>query len=362
MNQYKKKEYQTGAINKKSTMPSTAKYNLLQKLAAIAMLSWVLIVCPVILSARENPSLPDARGRAHFIYHPKSKAMLLIDGYANYLDFPQNDVWKWDGIQWQAIKASGPDSRCGNAAALDKKSGNVVTFGGWGKGGPATDTRNDVWQFDGKGWRSIPTSFIDRHDHVKMVYADHLEAFVVYGGFNSKSQTFDSTTWLLKNGNFIALHLAGPGARGNAAFAYDSHRKKVVLFGGKGYNIPADLWEFDGRAWKQIPVHDIGMTTGMEMTYSDDMKMVIVHGHTGTWAWNGSNMKKIAGGGPDGSNIAFAYDPKRKVLVAYGGYNSDNSISSALWELKDGVWKNILDNGTWKRMNNGRYERRTAEK
>lgn len=40
---------------------------------------------PFLNLAQQNTTLPEGRGRAHFIYHPKSQTMLLIDGYANYL-------------------------------------------------------------------------------------------------------------------------------------------------------------------------------------------------------------------------------------------------------------------------------------
>jgi hypothetical protein len=317
---------------------------------------WLFIVCPLFISAQQNPFLPDARGRAHLIYHPQSKALLLIDGYTNHQDSAKNNVWKWDGKKWEEIIAVGPGSRCGNAAALNTITGNILTFGGWGRGGFENDTRNDVWQFDGKQWKNLPTNFIDKHDHHKMVFADHLNAFVIYGGRNSTTGIPDSTTWILKDGFFKALTIPGPGPRGNAGFAYDPLRKRVILFGGKRYDVAADLWEFDGQQWEQIPVPDIGMTTGQEMTYSEDLKMTIVHGNTGTWGWNGKTMTKIASGGPTGSNIALGYDPVRKVMMAYGGYGDKNTVSSALWELDEGQWKKISDNGNWKQVSRGKYE------
>ena len=56
---------------------------------------------PLFLLAQQNNLLPDARGRAHLIYHPKTKALLLFDGYNNHLDSTQNSVWKWDGKNWE---------------------------------------------------------------------------------------------------------------------------------------------------------------------------------------------------------------------------------------------------------------------
>lgn len=107
----------------------------------------------------------------------------------------------------------------------------------------------------------------------------------------------------------------------------------------------------------QIPVADIGITTGMQMTYSDDLQMTVVHAGSETWGWDGKIMTKVASGGPPGANIALGYDLNRKVVIAYGGINSDNSLSSALWELKKGHWTKVSDNGIWKNAGNGKYER-----
>ena len=44
-----------------------------------------------------------------------------------------NYIAKWDGKKWEVIIVDGPGSRCGNAAALNKKTGNIEIFGGWGR-------------------------------------------------------------------------------------------------------------------------------------------------------------------------------------------------------------------------------------
>ncbi len=94
------------------------------------------------------------------------------------------------------------------------------------------------------------------------------------------------------------------------------------------------------------------------MTYSADLKLVIVHGTNGeTWGWNGKTMTKLASGGPVESGVALAYDAKRKVIAAYGGFGPGNTASSSLWGLNGGKWKEISDNGTWMQVSIGKYER-----
>jgi tetratricopeptide (TPR) repeat protein len=316
------------------------------------------LLCSFGTKAQYNPTLPDARARAHLIYHPTLEALLLFDGYyASHFDSTQNNVWKWDGQQWKQIVTFGPGSRILNSAALNMGNGLVTLFAGWGKG-KLNDKRSDVWTFDGKNWSELQTNNTATRDHHKMTYMDHLSAFLVYGGFSADFKP-DTTTLLLKGDKFMTLKIKGPGARGNTAMAYDPMRKRAVLFGG---NFPSrskgDLWEFDGEKWEEILVDDIGVATGHAMTFSEVHGMVVIHGLNGTtWGWNGKRMERLATGGPLESGIALAYDPVRKVIAAFGGFGANRTASSSLWELQNEQWKKISDNGTWRQVSMDSYER-----
>jgi tetratricopeptide (TPR) repeat protein len=322
----------------------------------------LILVCSFQGTAQFNPSLPDARARAHLIYHPTHKALLLFDGYyAQHLDSTQNDVWKWGGRRWEKIQAFGPGSRILNSAALNFSENLVTFFAGWGKG-KLSDKKADVWTFDGKNWSEVETNNTKTRDHHKMVYMDHLAAFLVYGGFTADF-TPDTTTSLLCGKKFINLPIRGPGPRGNSAMAYDRLRRKVVLFGG---NFPSknkgDLWEFDGKSWEEIPVEDIGVATGHAMAYSELHEMVVIHGPDGTtWGWNGKKFKNLAIDGPVESGVALGYDPIRKVLAAFGGFGPHRTASSSLWELEKDKWKKVGDNGTWRQVTMDSYERMTDD-
>ncbi len=53
--------------------------------------------------------------------------------------------------------------------------------------------------------------------------------------------------------NWVEFVVAGPSARGGIpSMAYDTDRKKVVLFGGWNEAGPvSDIWEWDGTRWAQ---------------------------------------------------------------------------------------------------------------
>jgi len=101
------------------------------------------------------------------------------------------------------------------------------------------------------------------------------------------------------------LPLAGatqPTARRSPAMAYDSHRDRIVMVGGRinqsGSNIyPQETWEFDGRRWELIS-------------------------NTGPVAFGGYN---------DETNIAAYYDSQRQVTVAIESRQTNNTTYVHEW-------------------------------
>jgi hypothetical protein len=286
---------------------------------------------------------PAARGGS-FIYHPGSKAMLLI-GNEPIPDTIRKDVWKWDGKSWSRIEAFGPGwTDFSQGMALNRNTGTVVSFAGYDM---FDDPKTDTWIFDGHKWNKIITTSIGNRIHHAMVFADHLNAFVMYGGFNEDREN-DTLTWLLKDGKFIAMNIPGPGVRHLFSMAYDRSRKKVILYGGS--NGSNETWEFDGRRWTRIGnMEHPGNRQRHTMFYDDSRKMVILHGGDPrgsttetTWGWNGKNWEKITEGK---INVgAIGYDENRKVIVAYG---QDENSNWTVWELHGNRWNKIADYGKW---------------
>jgi hypothetical protein len=302
----------------------------------------------------QSDLMPDGRTSGLLVYHPPSKAMLLIDGYQFHTNAGQNDVWKWDGKQWQKLTASGPGSKSLSAGDLDPKSNSVFIFGGIGEG-TYDDLKKDLWSFDGKNWVQIPLNDIGTRDHHEMIYFEPLGGFILYGGLNEKRE-YDTTTWLIKNEKASSMNISGPGPRYHFSMAYDKGRKRLVLYGGGKDKARDTHWEFDGTRWRQFKlVTNPGKRIRHSLVYDEANRLILMHGgdDTGiTWGWNGNEWKKVAEGGPVADLIALGYDPIRKVVVAFGGSGPKSTLTSALWELKNFQWKKITDNGTWQWVNN----------
>ncbi|MBC7947422.1 MAG: tetratricopeptide repeat protein [Chitinophagaceae bacterium] len=305
----------------------------------------------------QTPDFPGVVEDAQLIYHAPSKAMLLLGGTPIIQDSVTSDVWKWNGQTWSRISASGPGARVFFNGTLDPGNHDIKLFAGTGLGREHFLMR-DLWSFNGKKWSSIPMNDIGTHDHHKMVYADHLNGFILYGG--NKDHVFDTTTWLLKDGKFTQLNVASPGIRYQSGMVYDKHRKKIVLYGGG--EKADELWEFDGKRWEKIVtvVHP-GIKLYHHMAYDESRKLVILHGgqinHNSqdptnlvpadTWTWNGNSWQKIAASRV--YSLALGYHPIRKSIIAYGFDENDVKASRnlGLWELKNNKWNKIADYGKW---------------
>jgi hypothetical protein len=323
------------------------------------LLSGILILLTFTLYA--IPPFPGPIDDPQFIYHPKSKAMLLVGGAPVIHDSLQSPAWKWNG-KWKKINAKGPGSRVFFQGGLNNKTGDIQCFAGAALG-RTNPTLDDLWSFDGKQWKQAATSGAGTRDHHKMVYADHLNAFVLYGGSNSNHQ-FDTATWIMRDGKFSAMHIPSPGVRYQFGMVYDKQRKKIVLYGGG--EKAGEHWEFDGARWERIvTATNPGIKLYHHMVYDENLRMVILHGGSvnhhpqdpvnlvapATWAWDGASWTKIAEANI--FSLAIGYHPLRKSILAYG-YNSGDASKPRrlqLWELKDRQWTMLEDYGEWNTIN-----------
>ncbi len=336
----------------------------------------LLVLALPILIANDDGGQPDARSSGNLIYSPKSKALLLFDGYTIHPPDGKNHVYSWDGKTWTKIEASGPDLKSLSTGAYNSKTKNIAIFGGIGSKGYES-LLGDTWEFDGRQWNQVHTNDIGTRDHCKMVYADHLEAYVMYGGQNGK-RVNDSSTWILKGEKWTEMNLSGPGGRFHFGMAYDNSRHKVVLYGG--YNqtgLQQDTWEFDGKDWKKMNVEGPGPRGRFSMTYDESRKMVVLYGgdvwkkkvdstidptgevwdiRSDTWGWDGVHWKKISDDGPARMMAALGYDPVRKKLVLFGGGDASEINYADTWEFDIDKWVRVANNRAVK-WNGKEYEK-----
>ena len=305
---------------------------------------------------------PGPRQSGALIYFPPLSSLVLLDGFVVH---PQqgNEAWSWNGREWRKTEAIGPDTKTLSSGDYDSDQKRLVMFGGIGSKGYES-LHGDTWAFDGVHWKKINTNTIGTRDHHKMVYLTHESAFLLYGGQDSLRK-FDSSTWILKNGQWQKMDLPGPGARFHFGMAYDKERKVVVLYGG--YNrdgLQQDTWEFDGQHWKEIKITGPGPRGRFAMSYDSDRKMVIMFGgdvwkkktadgevwdvRGDLWGFDGKAWQKLSGEGPARMMASLGYDPKRKVVVVFGGGGEAEQTFADTWEFANNKWSRKDNDGAWK--------------
>lgn len=160
----------------------------------------------------------------------------------------------------------------------------------------------------------------------------------------------ETVTWSEKAIN------SGPPDRYGHAMAYDVARKRVVLFGGKGFSDDlADTWEWDGTAWKQISVVGPSKRRFHSMAYFDDgtSSGVLLHGgqqgttkFPDTWLFDGTKWMQLSPAKSVGMRFghAMAYIASLKQVLLFGGIDGGNN-----W--KDETW--VFDGKTWAQVTTG---------
>jgi hypothetical protein len=139
-----------------------------------------------------------------------------------------------------------------------------------------------------------------------------------------------------------------PVARANASLAYIPGIGQAVLFGGRSSGgFLGDTWTWKAGCWTQSTSTGPSPRMGMAMAYDPARKIVIAFGgrtdtakqifSPETWAWNGVSWSLLSSGGPALELGWEAFDPSSgRVLL----YSSINGVPSTLtW---DGVKWNAL--------------------
>jgi hypothetical protein len=239
-----------------------------------------------------------------------------------------------------------PSKRAHHAMAFDAKRGEVVLYGGSTAAADDSSTIfDDLWSWNGKRWTRIATTGLPRSSH-RLVYDPTRQQVLLLGGFAGQQpfgevRTFDGKGWDLLNDNpALATLLADP------AVAYDTRRKRIVLFGGlkPDRTVSGETWEFDGNEWSQLSATGPGPLQSPAMVYDEARGVTLLFGGRNdtralnghTWQWDGAAWRQISTDGPPPRiSAGLAYDAKRKQAVMFGGLGSSGMLADTwIWDGK----------------------------
>lgn len=253
------------------------------------------------------------------------------------------------GLNWRRVNtANSPGHLIGQAAAYDSGRGVAVLFGG-NNPFTSTDFSSDTWELTGTSWsKANPPLRPHRRRGSALAYDSARGVCVLFGGgtnifgheipFNDTWE-WDGTVWTERRSNNPSAG-DGPPPLDFPLMTYDSHRKRAVLIAGserRGNKVdPADrTWEWDGQVWtahlsKPAPVP----RSGTAMVYDSARRVVLLFGGRGgrplgdTWTWDGVAWKLVTTGGTVArEDHAMAFDERRKVVVLFSGATDLGSVS-----------------------------------
>ena len=254
-----------------------------------------------------STSGPSARNSAILAFDSKRQKAILQGGRT--ADGLRDDTWEWDGTRWTERAITGPGLRLHHSGAYDPRRGRLVIYGGLQPVDKTVRPLTDTWEYDGETWTRRDTVGVDVF--VSSMTFDPGRGQVVLLGVEGMTEqegvrktamwTWDGTRWSRVTAGFGEpalspmppltptaaglLLLDGAIVQGNTAFtwlwhgdrwtradaappvpqrvshalAYDSRRKRVVMFGGHSGFGPGrtgemfgDTWEWSGERWERV--------------------------------------------------------------------------------------------------------------
>jgi len=236
------------------------------------------------------------------VYDPERKELISFGGYkpgTGSLD----ETWTFSGAQWDKQEIDGPSARSSCPITYDKKRQEVILFSGC----TSRPYLSDTYRLTKSGWEKIPVEGPPGVCRGALFFDEVRETVVLFGGAITegnewiRSDVFwewDGTSW-----SEIIVETK-PSGRSNILMAYDSNRKRAVLFGGNTTDqVSSELWEWDGKEWLQIPTNG-DWPSAVEtfgITYHKRQKKVFLYGgRTGPaspvadfWSWDGTRWEKV---------------------------------------------------------------------
>jgi len=178
----------------------------------------------------------------------------------------------------QKTSRPAPAARYNHAMTYDEAGGPVLMFGG----ANASQHSGDLWAWDGRAWTQLSDSGPSRRDSVLLAYDTKRRRTVLYGGRgvtpggSAPVVLTDIWEW---DGSAWHSRGAGPPAGAHAVGAYDKLRGRLVIYGGLrpngGGQFLTDTWVWDGEQWSQRSSEGV---TGVpnQMVYDERRQQVVM--------------------------------------------------------------------------------------
>ncbi|MCU0863364.1 MAG: hypothetical protein MUC36_06210 [Planctomycetes bacterium] len=300
---------------------------------------------------------PTAIGRA-MAWDAARQRIVAFGGRLEDLSFVA-DTWEWDGTQWTLrTPTTSPTDRGWSTMIYDRQRQRCVLFGGRVNTPSGISVTDEVWAWDGTNWQNWSASTVRppaRND--AMLAEDESRGSVLFGGRDANGAPLGDT-WIWNGDAWGAsLSVQNPLPR-SAGGMVRSGFNSTLLFGGMDGNGNAlgDTWTFAGGWQLRAPAFSPSprLNHAMASAVTDNSRVWLFGGTNGTtwfndlWHFSDANPTWILTNtqpSPPARDIhAMAFDELRNRLVVFGG-------RSASGQALDDTWEYDIANNLWSLRN-----------
>jgi hypothetical protein len=238
-------------------------------------------------------------------------------------------------------------------AAYDQKRNVVVLYGG--QSVKTGECARETWEWDGLAWTQKEVESPSACDHFEMVYDANGDEVILFGG-QDESMNPNHETWSWNGEVWISIRDSGPESRAHFGFVYDAVHEQILLYGGFAETVMEDFWAWKNGAWGKIDFPGPGPLSHFGIAPDEDSNALIIFGgatSTSTFSSLSDRTWMLTGGAWSELNLenapskrgspAMAYDPERKKIILYGGFDSGGNDLDDTWEWDGSQWNCIVN-------------------
>jgi hypothetical protein len=262
-------------------------------------------------------------------------------------------IWGWNGTQWQKVAEGGPPGRILGGAAYDEQRNMLVVYGG--RPVELGKCSQETWEWDGEAWTQKEAQPPTACDHVKMVYDAANGQTILFSGLDLSENPVNET-WAWNGEEWKLLSEEGPESRGHFGLVYDPNHEQTLLYGGYTGTTTDEFWVWKDGAWQEIDFPGPGTLSHFGMTYDTDANALYIFGGATsgstfssftdkTWVLSEGTWRELSPAAFPSrrGSPAMGYDPERKQIVLYGGFDGRESNLGDTWEWDGQVWNCLVN-------------------